>query len=323
MLKLIHKKLAIISLKDHFLRRNKILIRRKLGGIGDILMQRMMFEDFKTQFPHLEFSWAVPHKFINMAKNHPYANTIELNSIKDNEFGIIYDITIACTKYETRTKNNQFNRSDIWAAHCGIKLKNHNMFIETNEESLNDFKSIFEKFNPEHKPIILISSQSTDDDVGISKSLTKNQITETVSKLKNLGYYVCTVHNKSQPIYEELNIDQFIDLNLNQWMAVICLSNYIISVDTATFHMAGGLKKPLIGVFTFTDGKVYGKHYDFVLVQKHRDNGNWDCGPCFNLTLCPKINAYPKPCLTELTADDIIQGLLQATQKWPINAKIN
>jgi len=45
--------------------------------------------------------------------------------------------------------------------------------------------------------------------------------------------------------------------------------------------LAGGLGKPLCGIFTFADGKIYGKHYDFVLVQKHRDNGNWNCGSCF------------------------------------------
>ena len=72
-------------------------------------------------------------------------------------------------------------------------------------------------------------------------------------------------------------------------------------------------------MFSFTDGKVYGKYYDFVLVQKHRDNGDWECGPCFNLTLCPKTQSFPKPCLTELTSEDIIQGLLKAQKKWPIN----
>ena len=318
MLKLINKKQSIISLKDHFLRRNKVLIQRKLGGFGDILMQRMMFEDFKAQFPHLEFSWSVPHKFISMAQNHPYTNTIEFNSIKHEEFGIIYDTTIACTRYETRTKNNKLNRSDIWANHCGINLINHEMHLKLNQESIDDFKLKLNQANPENKPTVLLATHSTDDSVGISKSLTDTQIIETIAKLQKLGYFVYTIHNKSLPVHEQ--ITQFLDLKIDQWLAIVSLSNYIISVDTATFHIAGGLKKPLVGIFTFTDGKVYGKHYDFVLVQKHKDNGDWDCGPCFNLTLCPKCPNFPKPCLTELTSEDIIDGLLKASQKWPINA---
>ena len=319
MLKLIYKKHDIISLKEHFLRKNKVLIKRRIGGIGDILMQRMMFEDFKNQFPHLEFSWAVPQKYTHMAKNHPYTDTIEINAVKNNEFGAIYDITIACTKHETRTKNNQINRCDIWANYCGIKCHNHNMFIESNENLINEFKSIFKKLNPENKPIVLISSQSTDDDVGISKSLNEQQITEIIAKIKNLGYYPCTIHNKSQSIYEKLNIDQFIELKFDQWIAVICSVDYIISVDTATFHLAGGLRKPLIGIFSFTDGKVYGKYYDFILVQKHRDNGDWDCGPCFKFAGCVKCKKPLKPCLTELSKEEIQQGILTMFKKWPIN----
>lgn len=317
MLKLITKKSPIISLKAHYLRKNKVLIKRKLGGFGDILMHRMIFEDFKKQYPHLEFYWSVPHKFIGMATNHPYVETIDLNSIKNEDFGAIYDTTIACTRHETRTKNNKINRSDIWAKHCGIHLKNHNMHLETNEETNNEFRLIIKNINTQNKPTILLATHSTDDNVGISKSLSDEQIKKIVLKTQELGYFVYTVHNKSLPIYDELGITQFTDLKIPQWLSIVQISDYIISVDTSTFHIAGGLKKPLVGIFTFTDGKVYGKHYDFILVQKHRDDGNWDCGPCFNLTLCPKSPSFPKPCLTELKTEDIIEGLLKAFRKWP------
>lgn len=36
-----------ISLKTFNNRKNKILIYRQYGGLGDILMMRMIFEDFK------------------------------------------------------------------------------------------------------------------------------------------------------------------------------------------------------------------------------------------------------------------------------------
>jgi hypothetical protein len=83
--------------------------------------------------------------------------------------------------------------------------------------------------------------------------------------------------------------------------------------------LAGELKKPLVGVFTFADGKVYGRYYDFVLVQKHRDNGDWDCGPCYNWGNCTKTEKVPKPCLTEITAEMIIEGVDKMFDKWPLS----
>jgi ADP-heptose:LPS heptosyltransferase len=97
--------------------------------------------------------------------------------------------------------------------------------------------------------------------------------------------------------------------------------DYMITVDTAAFHLAGGLRKPLCGIFTFADGKVYGKHYDFTLVQKHRDNGNWECGPCFKFGNCIKSRKQLKPCLTEITETEIISGIDEMFKKWPFKSE--
>ena len=323
MLKLIKKKTIPISLKQHSIRRNKVLIRRRLGGTGDILMQRMLFEDFKTQFPHLEFSWTVPYEFIGMAYEHPYVKTIGPNDLDYDQFGIIYDITTACRVYENKYYPPMIHRSDIWAGHCGIKLSHHNMYLPTDEQETKEIKEILKQINPENKPSVLLAAHSTEDEFGLCKTLTDEQITGVVQQLRDMNFHVYSLHSDPMPIYEYLAVDQFTNLKSKQWMALVSTVDYIISIDTSTFHMAGGFKKPLVGVFSFTDGKVYGKYYDFVLVQKHRDNGDWDCGPCFTYCFCPKSKDFPKPCLTELTSDDIIQGFLKATEKWPINAKVN
>jgi hypothetical protein len=105
-----------------------------------------------------------------------------------------------------------------------------------------------------------------------------------------------------------MNVPQILNIHPSIWMALTKISDYVISVDTSTFHLAGGLGKKLVGIFTFTDGEIYGKYYDFILVQKHRSNGDWDCGPCFNNHACPKSSDIHKPCLTELSSDDIIDG---------------
>ena len=314
MFKLVKKKpKKEISLKDHYERRNKILIKRRSGGFGDILMQRMMFQDFSQEFPEAQITFTCPNHYLEMAKNHPYANAIELESVKEEDYGAIYDISTACRVHETRYgAKNQDHRSDIWSAFCGVRLTNHEMYLEPQTESLKQCKQALKGYNPHNLKTVLLTGQSTNDEFGISKSLTHDQTIEVVTRLREMGYYVFAIQAEKQMIYEQLGIDQFTAIHSQTWIALVSLADYVISVDTATFHMAGGLKKPLVGVFAFTNGKIYGKYYDFVLVQK-----KMDCGPCFNVSLCPKVNTFPKPCLTDLTAEDILRGFYEAVLRWP------
>lgn len=318
MFPLVKKKITPISLFDHQKRLNKILIKRRVGGYGDVLMQRMLFEDFSKAFPKAEITFACPQKYLEMAKNHPYANAVDISYVNESEYGVIYDLTTACRIHENRYGiNNKDHRSDIWASHCGITLNNHNMMLKADPLMLKQCKEIFKTYNKDNKPAVLIASASTDDAMGVGKSLTPNQINDVVKYLIQNGYYVFTIHDKKQTIYDNLGVDQIVNIHQQAWIALVEIADIVISVDTATFHIAGGLKKPLVGIFSFTNGKVYGKYYNFVLVQRHKDNGNWDCGPCYNMTTCPKSKDAQKPCITELSSSDIIQGFYSLVNQHP------
>ena len=314
-LKLIKATKKPIAIKDFYKKRNKILIKRECGGTGDILMQRMMFEDVVTKYPQVEINYAIPKAFHAVASNHPFVSPIDINSYKEEDFGICFNTTTQCRIHEMKFgEKNQKHRSDIWAESFGVKLKNHNMHLKACPIKTEKFKNHFKKNN---KKVVLLATTSTPGFFGASKSLTHEQIFDLVSELKNRDYHVCTVHNEFQKVFQTADVEQFVDLEFEDWAALINSCDCVISIDTSTFHLTGGLKKPLVGIFSFTDGKVYGKYFDFVLVQKHRDNGNWDCGPCFNLHMCGKCkNQYPKPCMTDLSAKQIMEGFELAKKKW-------
>lgn len=315
MLKLIKIQKTPISLKEHFLRRNKIAIKRRCGGVGDIVMTRMMFQDMAEKFPELNVTFSCPQPYIQFAENHPYVKTISLESLKDSDYGIVYDITTTCRSHEMKYKiNNKDHRSDIWAKSCGLTLSKHNAFLQPNENLKEKYKTIFNNINPESKPVVLfVPFAATNSDFGLSKSLTEYQISDLKEKLQD--YFVFTINKNHHPLFDELNIHQFNSLDAEQWLALVDISDYVISVDTGTFHIAGCLKKPLIGIFAFTNGKVYGKYYQFELVQKHKDNGNWDCGPCYCASQCMKSKTIPKPCMTELSVDEIMYSFKKLTNK--------
>jgi len=311
MFRLVKKKpVKPITLKEHYTRRNQVLIKRRVGGFGDVLMQRMLFEDFVSQFVDIEFTYCCPQPFLEFAKNNPYCKTKNINEINERKYGIVYDITTACRVHESKYgSKNTLHRSDIWAGYCGVKLRTHNMNLKANKSLVNKIKDQFTTINPENKKIILLAAKSTKCEFGVAKSLTDQQIYELVVELRKQNFLVISTHNETIRIFTELQVPQFVDLDCESWLALVDICDYVISVDTSVFHIAGGLKKPLVGIFTFTDGKIYGKYYDFELVQKHRDNGDWDCGPCFTVGNCPKTNNYIKPCLTQIKTLEVINAL--------------
>jgi ADP-heptose:LPS heptosyltransferase len=311
------KEKSVLSLKEFNIRRNKVLIKRRVGGFGDVLMQRMIFEDCITQYPQIKFEFTCPQEFLPFIEKHPYIHAISLNNIQDEDYGMVFDISKSCSIHEMRTGiNNTMHRSDIWANTIGIELKNHNMHLSVNYEHTSAFETVFKKHNPKDLPIALICVESLHNEFGICKSLTPQLIEDLVGILRNKGFFVCSINKKINDVLTYLNVLQFTNIVHEQWIFLTNYVKFVISVDTATFHLAGGLKKPLVGIFSFTNGKVVGKYFDFILVQKHKDNGNWDCGPCWNFTICSKCTLLPKPCIKELNEKDVEVGIQKAIEKW-------
>lgn len=320
-MKLLRRKVTnhppVLGIKDFTDKRNTILFMRQVGGLGDILMHRMMFEDFKRVMPGIEIHWAVPRDYFDVAANHPYVDKVlDAADIDPNDYVISYNTTTACGRYETRMSPlADKHRSDIWANHCGVLLAKHDMHIKLDQEKLEVArrKLLSLKSNPAGPSLIFAPISSMP-----GKNLDRGQMQGVVHRLRAKGCNVIGLHK--EPIHElaDVNIPVIHNIGLVEWMHLIGAADYVLSVDTGQFHMAGGIKKPLVGVFTYIDGKVYGKYYDFILVQKHRDDGNWDCGPCFNWGQCPKCPlGHRKPCVTEITVDMMMDACEQMFRRWP------
>lgn len=301
-----------MSLKDYYEIRNTILVVRQSGGVGDILMSRMIFEDFKKLMPEVRVVYACPKAYHQIIADHPFIDeVVDCNKVEQGRYNISYNISTACGKYEQSIAPfSDKHRSDIWANHCGIELTMHNMHLSVNEEDRRIVKNILNRYREPNKPIVLFSPISAMK----SKNLDTEQMNGVAKGLEKMGCVVLGLHK--QPIYE-LCVTTLDKLTLRQWLAAVDEVDYIVTVDTGTFHAAGGLNKPTTAIFSWADGKVYGKWYNnYILVQKHRDDGNWDCGPCYWYPSCPKCKTSRKPCITELTVEDILRGCKRMIEKW-------
>lgn len=307
-----------MNLREFYNKRNRVLIIRACGGLGDIFMHRMMFEDFKRLMPDAEIHFACPKYYHDAIADHPFVDKLlDCNEFDRNDYIVSYNTTTACGRAEMKLAPfSGPNRSDIWAAHCGVILTKHNMHIHLTEEEKIEGKRLIEKHRDREGPSVLVCPVSAME----SKNLIEHQFIGLIDGLRERGCYPFVVHNMPVHMALKNDIPMLNEIKLRKWMGVIHQSDYIVSVDTSTFHCAGGMGKPLVGIFTWVDGKAYSRHYPTTeLVQKHRDfDSNWTCGPCYNWTACPKTKDNIKPCLTELTTDMILEGIDRMLKRFPI-----
>lgn len=290
-----------VTLREFADRRNDVLVYRRLGGFGDIMMHRMLFEKLATSGMRITF--ACPTQFHPLVADHPFLYAVvDCKTVDKTKYAVVYDTTTRCRVHENRLAPFCYDhRSDIWAATCGVRLDRHDMHVRPNA-LVPQIKQVIGT-----GPTVLFVHAST----GIAeKNLAPALVERVVAGIRQRGMTVVGLHHEREPMLEKLGAVQITTHCLHTWMATIAAVDYVITIDTAAFHYAGGLGKKMVGVFSFTDGKVYGKYFNFVLVQRHRDNGDWDCGPCFNYEECPKAKIDGRfPCIATLKAEDILEGL--------------
>lgn len=303
------------SIDEYKAKSKKILFYRGIGGLGDVLMHRMMFYDIKKTLPNIEIHFAVPEEYIPAVSDHPYIDeVVDFLKVNTEDYLCWYNTTSACGRYECyKAPKSDKHRSDIWANHCGIYLTDHKGYFKFSEE-----ETLFAKeFYKARKNCCLfcpISAQHT-------KNFNVRQTSEGIEEIRKNGAEPIVLLSKAPEF--RIDCELVTGLTIRQWMAVVSQAPWVVTVDTAMFHMAGMTNRPLTGIFTWADGKIYGKYYDFTLIQKHRDNGDWDCGPCYIHPMCSKLppgvsNLGRKPCLDLIDRDMLSKGIGTMFRKNPV-----
>ena len=305
-----------MGLHEFHTKRNQVLIYRNIGGLGDMLMHRMVFEDFKKLNPEMDIIFACPPRYFDAVKDHPYIDKLEDSStVNSQDYVVSYNTTSCCSRYETAVAPlADKHRSDIWAGHCGVELQNHNMHIKLSQEELDYGATEIAKLTDQTSVALCPVSAMP------SKNLLDHQIEIAVNHLRKKGLFVFSLHTEPIKSLAKLNVPVLCNRKIREWMGILSATDYVVSVDTAAFHYAGGTGKPVVGIFTWADGYVYGQFYDTkTIVQLHRNtHPDWKCGPCYKWPDCPFTTKPEKPCLTKITAQMIENGIDSMLKIYPI-----
>lgn len=304
----------------------KLLIVRKHGGLGDILITTMLFESLLEQFP-INVTYACPvlyhqlfegfdhERFSLMDYEEVYGARYEfatkrifagpespyhkngINKEVLETFDLIEDISAPCRNWEelmvwtgaidgARTLRWR-NRLDRWASWIGFDALNPRSAVRIREEEMLAAR---EKWFPagDPRPFLIWSP------ISMSEDRTYPWFMDVTNELEDRGLSVFYLH------WANLGPDTIHGVSLREMGAVVAAADYVLSVDTATFHWGGILKKPTLGLFNVLMGTSHAEHYPTARTLQLCST------PCVaakyyprnKADICPKWYAGPTPKLT-------------------------
>ncbi len=176
------------------------------------------------------------------------------------------------------------------------------MHIKLSNEEIETGKNKIKKLYNNDLPNVIFCPVSA----MASKNLQPNQIKDLIANVKN--YNIIGLHKDKIETLEEMKIPTISNTSIREWMGIIYNADYVITVDTAAFHFAGGIGKKTLGIFTWADGLIYGKYYKNSKIVQIRNRGeNFKC-PGYRFSSCPLSREALKPCLTDLNGKIIAES---------------
>ena len=265
-----------------------LLLIRKYGGLGDILIQSMMLPDLRNQFPEVAVTYAPPRKYHALfegsgitlrAYEEVFAETrfYHRGGVRADlldEYDLIEDLSIPCHVWE-----NLFamyggvdgghglkwrNRLDMWSRWIGLTPRHPRTCITIRPEEREAARRRLKARST--KPPLIFAP--------FAANVTKSYpwMPEVIAGLSE-DWTVFTMHDRSLP--PDLG-RTLTGLTIRQMGAACAEAAQIVAVDTSVFHWGGILGRPTLGLFNVNDGAAYARYYPTVRIMQCCDT------PCLN-----------------------------------------
>lgn len=287
-----------------------VLVTRRHGGLGDILMTRPLFHEIKRLRPGAEVTYALPriyHQAVSDVSD--IDHLVDHEKVRPSEWPWACDISSACLRHEVGYRNRVFlHRSEVWASHLGLPSVDVSTTFRFSEEELALARRRMDAAS-RGTEVLLVTPFSADR----IKDLPWDLLEETVSWCRERNLVPVVLHDRPASLPDGMSL--ITGVTIREWMACFTMAKMVLSADTAGVHMAGLLRVPACGVFSFTSAEVMTRHYPTVAsVQLAAGTeGGLDCCPCYDPGSCPYLTEEKTtPCVTGITREMIRRGLDEA-----------
>ena len=302
---------------DKLLRSEKpvVCIKRRLGGIGDVLMTTPVLESIKKLIPHCQLIYATDLKYSQGALGHviqhnPYVNTlISFSEVDDTKYDYSVDLTVTGLK-EERSGSLPPNRIDMFAEAVGISIDQNPVptYIVTGYERERAKQQIKENVLKDKKredvKIIAVQARSNDS----RRTWPLDSVEKLINKLSETENIKVIIFDWGKTVDRwktTENIWAVLDRELPEVAALVEQVDLVICPDSAMLHLAGALDKKTLSVFGPIPPECRINHYG----NTSAVSLNLSCHPCWYTPKCARANSHLE-CLTKITPEIVYEAAI-------------
>jgi ADP-heptose:LPS heptosyltransferase len=261
-------------------KRQKILVTRAMGGIGDLLMltPALRAQSIKNCEP---VSLAVPRRFFPIFEGNKHVKLFDIEgpAIELDQFDRWHDLTLCpAGRYESvRRPNVRMGRVELFARSLGVKKRELNRHGWKPEVHLGEQQRCFAKdFISAHfrgdRPILGFQPYSRDS---------YKDLPDCFAFIRQLAktYDIILFHHRDVAGLTTDKVVSTAGLSLSESLALVQQLNAMLCVDSAMLHAAAAFDIPVVAMFGPTPGHLFTRHHNHAaLPQPAR---SFSCRPCW------------------------------------------
>jgi len=288
----------------------RILIKRHLGGIGDVIMSTPLLKKIKKLIPHCELTYMTDLVYSNGAlatiiRHNPYVDILLGNGqAKESDYDYCVDIT---TTGLSREKSGMIppNRIDMFAEEVGVSVADdpvpdYIVFIEEKEKA----KQFIKKIIPNRDKVKLIGIQCRSNDARRTWPLEYvEKLADLLAKNDNYFIFLFDWGHDSNIWKKKDRVKPIVNLPFEDTAALVEQCDLIVCPDSSMLHIAGALNKRIVTVFGPIPAESRINHYaNAVAVQL-----KLPCSGCWYSAKCRNNNSAKLECLTGISPEMVEQ----------------
>ena len=293
--------------------RPRILVKRSLGGSGDVIMSLPLLKHIKRILPHCELTYMTDLKYQDgglgdIILHNPYVDIL-LGNGQANESEYDYSVDITTTGLDKEKAGIvPPNRIDLFAEEAGIDVSSDPQpdYIVTpqeKDEAKEYIKSELNIKNRDDVNLIMIQCRSNDarrtwplENVDRLADLLVEKDLKNIVLLMDWGSSVNKWNSRK-------NVFAIKNLHWTKTAALMEKCDLVICPDSSLLHMAGALNKKTITIFGPIPPESRINHYPNATAVKV----NLRCMPCFYQPSCVDRNKLE--CLKLVTPEMVLDAV--------------
>lgn len=291
---------------------NAVVLKRDLGGIGDMMMVTPVLRGLRERFKNKEVHLMIPDQYRPIFYNNPYIDKIipvNNNIYKFYEFGS--DISTVCAKYEYKSLKDKKivdkSRVEIFCDEAGVNPSRYRPELFLDDEEKDWARKFIEPYKDNFIIGVALRSAELYRDWPISHYRKVFQAMQ--AKDSNIKFLILDKERIWDFPYE--NIIDGAGFPFRKFIALVHRCHMVLTPDTSLLHIAGAFNKKTIALFGPIDYKMRCKFYPKATPIL---DDSLECIPCWRNSRipCSKNNSLDESvCIQNILPDRVVNAILE------------